>query len=138
MRSDLMLRSLALGSASGLRTMTGPAAVFRRGRWKRLLPLLALGEYVVDKLPQTPARTDVAPLAARAVAGGICGTIVALDAGANPVLYAASGSLAAIATAYAGVAWRERAANVLPPVAAALLEDAVAIALAQFATRESG
>jgi uncharacterized membrane protein len=138
MRSDLLLRALALGSASGLRTMTGPAAAFRHSRWRLVLPLLALGEYVVDKLPQTPSRTAAAPLVARAIAGGLCGAFVALDEGVNPVAYAVAGSAAAIGAAYAGSAWRERFSASLPPVAAALLEDAAAIAIARVATRDAG
>lgn len=39
--------------------------------------VLALGEYIGDKLPRTPDRTDLVPLAARVVFGGLVGAIVA-------------------------------------------------------------
>jgi len=134
-RSDLVLRSLALGAVSGLRTMTGVTAVFRSGRWRVLLPVMALGEYVVDMLPKTPARTEPGPLAARAIAGALCGAGMASDAGGNVPLCAATGSAGAIGAAYIGVAFRTWSVGRLPPVFAALLEDAVAIAVAATAVR---
>src|SRR5580704_13575324 len=42
-----------------------------------IFTVLALGEYVVDKLPKTPNRTALGPLIARVVLGGLIGAIVA-------------------------------------------------------------
>ena|SRR5437764_10718936 len=39
--------------------------------------VLALGEYVADKLPKTPNRTAIGPLIVRVVIGGLVGAIVA-------------------------------------------------------------
>jgi uncharacterized membrane protein len=39
--------------------------------------VLAVGEWVGDKLPQTPNRTDVFPLLARLVFGGLVGAVAA-------------------------------------------------------------
>lgn len=84
-----------LGWATGLRTMTPMAALSWfaylgylpvGGTWAFWLArpvtvgvftLLALGELVGDKLPFTPNRTAMGPLAARLVFGGLAGAIVA-------------------------------------------------------------
>jgi uncharacterized membrane protein len=42
-----------------------------------IFTVLALGEYVVDKLPKTPNRTAPAPLLGRIMMGGLVGAIVA-------------------------------------------------------------
>src|SRR5271170_466735 len=42
-----------------------------------IFTVLAVGEYVVDKLPKTPNRTAPGPLLARVVIGGLVGAIVA-------------------------------------------------------------
>ena len=133
MRTDVLLRSFAFGLASGLRTMTGPAAVFRTGTWRVVLPLAALGEYVVDILPQTPDRTAAAGLAARAISGGLCGAAVAKDAGGNVASCAAAGMLGAIGAAYAGLSFRRWLAARVTPVAAGILEDGIAIGIAGLA-----
>jgi uncharacterized membrane protein len=135
MRIDLLLRSFALGCASGLRTMTGVTAVFRSAGWRVALPIMALGEYVVDLLPQTPDRTTAGPLAARAIAGGLCGATVALDAGGNVASCATAGTAGAIGAAYVGLSFRRWTAQRVPPVAAGLSEDAIAIGIACLATR---
>jgi uncharacterized membrane protein len=84
-----------LGVVTGLRTMT-PMAVLCwfaytqdlpvQGTWAFwtaslasaiIFTLLAAGEYIGDKLPRTPNRTDPGPLAARLVFGGLVGAIAA-------------------------------------------------------------
>ena len=84
-----------LGLATGLRTMT-PIAVLCWFAYLNYLPvhgtwafwtahiasvvvftLFALGEYIGDKLPQTPNRTAPGPLLARLIFGGLLGAIVA-------------------------------------------------------------
>ncbi len=115
--------------------MTGVAAVFRTSRWRVVLPVMALGEYVVDTLPQTPARTEPGPLTARAIAGALCGASVARDAGGNVPLCAATGTAAALGTAYLGLAFRTWSVGRLPSVVAAVLEDAAAVTIAAAAVR---
>ena len=84
-----------LGLASGMRTIT-PIAAICWFAWLGELPvantwafwtakpasvvvftLLALGEYVGDKLPKAPARIELFPLLARLVFGGMVGAIIA-------------------------------------------------------------
>jgi uncharacterized membrane protein len=84
-----------LGLVTGMRTMTA-MAVLCWFAYRGYLPLdgtwafwaaklvtaivftvLALGEYIGDKLPKTPNRTAPGPLLARVVFGGLVGAIVA-------------------------------------------------------------
>jgi uncharacterized membrane protein len=88
-----------LGVVTGMRTMTAMAALcwfayrgdlpledtwaFWAGKLVTaiIFSVLALGEYVVDKLPKTPNRTAPPLLLARVLMGGLVGAIVA--AGVN-------------------------------------------------------
>lgn len=84
-----------LGFATGLRTMT-PIAILCWFAYFKYLPLtgtwgswaatlasaciftvFAIGEWIGDKLPQTPNRTDPFPLCARLVFGGLVGALAA-------------------------------------------------------------
>jgi uncharacterized membrane protein len=123
-------RAFGIGAATGLRSMTGPAFAFadRAGNWNWALRATAVAEYVVDKLPNTPSRTQPAGLAVRAIAAGCSGA--SLDPHERPA-GAACAIAAAIAAAYLGAAYRQACAKRdLPPLAAALAEDGLAIALA--------
>ena len=66
-----LLLALGLGFVSGLRTFTPVAAVMlvRGGIWGIVLAVAAVGEYVVDVLPNTPSRTQARGLSARSLAG---------------------------------------------------------------------
>jgi uncharacterized membrane protein len=91
--------------------------------------LLALVELIVDKLPQTPARTAPVGLIARGVLGGACGIAFATSAGTSPALGGVLASTGAIFGAVAGyqarhaLVWRMH----LPDIAVALAEDTIAI-----------
>jgi uncharacterized membrane protein len=131
MMAQNVLRSFGIGAATGLRTMTGPAFAFadRSGNWNWLFRAAAAGEYIVDKLPNTPPRTMPFGLAARAVAAGLSGAAVA--GRDDRLLGAVCGIAAALPTAFLGAAYRQASAKRnVPPLAAALAEDALAIALA--------
>ncbi len=66
-----LLLGLCLGFVSGLRTFTPLAAVLiRRGSvWGIVLAIAAVGEYVVDLLPNTPPRTGPVGFTARVISG---------------------------------------------------------------------
>jgi uncharacterized membrane protein len=88
--------------------------------------LLAAGELIADKLPFMPNRTEVPGLAARFIAGAICGVAIAgRRKRSQRILSGIVGGTAAVAAAYAGYQYRKHVK--LPPLPAALLEDAVAI-----------
>ncbi len=136
MSPERIVRSFAVGAATGLRTMTGPAAAFavrKNGNWNWPVLLGALGEYIIDKLPATPPRTRPAGLAARAIAAGFAAASVA-EFDEERWTCAALGIAGAMGSAFAGRAFRAEAARRhVPDVLAALLEDAAAIALARAA-----
>ena len=118
--------------------MTGPAAALSGGAGLgRLLPLLALGEFVVDKLPTVPARTIRPALIVRAIGGAVAGRAVAAAAGRNGIVGALAGIAGAVSAAYAGAAYRGVATRYVPAVVAGLLEDGVAIAIARTAAKRS-
>jgi uncharacterized membrane protein len=134
----------AMGAVCGLRTFTGPAIIAGAANRNILelnqtplawlasdgaagtAVLLAAGELIADKLPFMPNRTDAPGLAARFIAGAICGMAIAGRRKRNErILSGIVGGTAAIAAAYAGYQYRKRVK--LPSLAAALLEDAVAV-----------
>jgi uncharacterized membrane protein len=128
-----LLDAAVLGGVSGLRTFTAPAALALRGRLaagsrpRTALLVIAGGELVADKLPIVPSRTAPGPLFGRAVAGAVVGSAAAGPVGAGV------GAAAAVSASYAGTAARARTS--LPNVVAGLVEDAVAIGAAAWASR---
>jgi uncharacterized membrane protein len=132
MKASIALRALGSGAATGLRTMAGPTTAARGSTngWTRLLPLLAIGELIVDKLPTTPSRTLPPALAARAVAGAVAGAAVAELYDSNPWLGGGLGIVGAVGTAYIGRAYRELChKRHIPDFVAAILEDAAAVGI---------
>jgi len=134
----------AIGAVCGLRTFTGPAIIAGAANRNTLklkrtplawlasdravgtAMLLAAGELIADKLPFMPNRTDVPGLAARFISGAICGMAIAgRRKRSDRILSGIVGGTAAIAAAYAGYRYRKHVK--LPSLAAALLEDAVAV-----------
>jgi uncharacterized membrane protein len=142
-----------LGVVTGMRTMTAMAVLCwfayaghlpvddTWAFWSAKLvtaivfTLLAIGEYIVDKLPKTPDRTAPGPLIARLVFAGLVGAIVAVGlngSGIESVILCVGGALVG---AFAGFLIRREIVVRLKskdwPVA--LVEDASAILCAVFA-----
>jgi uncharacterized membrane protein len=130
-----------IGVIAGLRSMTAPAAVGWAARWGWLhlentwvaflgfaatpyiLTVLAIGELIADKLPNTPSRKAPLGFGGRIVTGALCGGALG-GAGGGLV-----GVLGAVAGTLGGYECRVRlvkatGGNDLP---VALLEDAIAI-----------
>jgi uncharacterized membrane protein len=142
--------SLVLGIVSGLRTFTAPAAVswaaycgwinldgtalqFLGSRVAvALLSILALVEYVGDKLPRTPNRTSRGPLIGRLVFGALSGAALALSLRQSLGMGAVLGAVGAVIGAFAGYQIRKRLVTRLAvkDILVALPEDLVAIGLA--------
>jgi uncharacterized membrane protein len=134
--------SALVGAASGLRSQIGLAVVVRRvdpadrpsllrsARTQRLVLAAASGELVVDKLPQAPSRLEPPGLAARLVLGGTAAALLANRDGESRVLAAVVGAVSAAAAAKLGHDLRAKLDQRLPDLAVALVEDAVALALA--------
>ena len=144
-----------LGGANGCRTMT-PIAVLCwfaytghlhvEGTWAFwtaniisaiLFTLLAIGEYVGDKLPKCPNRIDAGPLVARIVFGGLVGAIVVTSLHVSLVGGIVLGAISAIAGAFLGFHLRRflTVGRGLPDIPIAHAEDTVTLGLAFVALR---
>src|ERR1041384_591304 len=114
------LLAFLMGCSAGLRSLTPVAilcwAVFfehlNLGHTKLLFlgatpariffTVLAVTELLVDKLPQTPARTVPIGLGARVVTGCLCGGVLGLSAGTNWIFTAIFGIAGAVVGTFAG------------------------------------
>lgn len=141
--------ALGIGFVAGLRSLTAPAAVswaacygvldlhgtplaFMSSRVAvALFSLLALAEYVADKLPRTPNRTRPGPLIGRIVLGGLAGASLAASAQQSLLAGAALGGVGAVIGAFAGYQIRARVVRSLRvrDMVVAVLEDIVALCL---------
>ena len=144
--------ALGVGVVAGLRSLLAPAAVAWAARlgWLHLqgtalgfmesnvalaiLSLIAIGELVADLLPQTPKRTDLAPLLARVLSGGFCGACLCASANKSLTVGAALGAAGGVIGAFAGYEIRRRLVSKLNirDLFVALSEDLVALGLAWF------
>ena len=144
-----LLMALGIGVVTGLRSMTAPAAVawaahlgwinlsgsplaFMGSAWAvGIFTVGALGEFVADQLPTTPARTAAVGLTARIVIGLLTGACLSVAGGASYWLGALVGAIGAIAGAFGGYQARVRLVRGLrvPDAAIAIPEDLVAIGL---------
>jgi uncharacterized membrane protein len=142
------LLSFLLGCVDGLRSLTAPAIVCWAARFGWLhfagtkfafidhrstltvFTLLAIVELVLDKLPNTPARTAPVGLIARIVLGGASGLALATGAGISVSLAGVIASIGAIAGAFGGYHIRRAVVlkTHLPDLVVAIAEDAIAIA----------
>ncbi len=146
-KSAALSGAALIGASTGLRSQMG-MAVLLNGTPRDQLPTLlrhraarpiavaaALAELVVDKLPSTPARTEARGLVPRIALGGLSAGLLARKAGGPIAAAGAVGAGTAVGAAFTGMAGRGALAKRLPPVAAALVEDLVAVGLAVVALR---
>ena len=142
-----LLLSFLIGFFAGLRSLTAPAATAWAVYlgWLRLerplsligsilsvaiFTLLAVVEFVADKLPKTPNRTSPPGLIARIVMGGLTGACVAAGGAQGVLLGAMLGAAGGVVGCFGGYQARTRLvrATGLPDIYIALLEDFVAVA----------
>jgi uncharacterized membrane protein len=147
----LLARTALLGIAAGGRSSSGPAGLawssrttdpapldrLASPRFRGVVSTFALGELVVDKLPQTPSRLSVGPLVARLLIGAATGIGLTGRAGPVPlrslpvrvlVPGAVVGAAAAGVGSHLGAAWRRRS-PIGSDLPAALVEDLVVATL---------
>jgi uncharacterized membrane protein len=156
MNTSILLSVLGIGIVAGLRAMTAPAVVawaahlgwlnltgsyfaFMGSKWAvAIFTLAALGEFVNDQLPKTPARTTTGPLTARIVMGALAGACVAVAGGASLIVGALLGGIGAVIGTFAGYKGRVGLVRSLgvPDYAIAIPEDLVAIGLAVLLIRQ--
>ena len=144
---SVLTRATLLGLATGGRSTSGLAALSSAAaggalgsRWaRRLTATAAAGEFVGDKLPQTPSRLQPEGLAPRLALGALTGAALSHREGGSrnrALLAGALGLLGAAAGSRLGVSWRQLASRRLGrDLPGALLEDAWCAAAAGFASR---
>lgn len=142
-----LLLAFLIGFFAGLRSLTAPAATAWAVYlgWLRLdrplsligsilsiaiFTLLAVVEFVADKLPKTPNRTSPPGLIARIVMGGLTGACVAVGGAQGALLGAMLGAVGGVIGCFGGYQARTRLvqATGAPDIYIALLEDLVAVA----------
>ena len=139
--------AFGIGVVAGLRSLLAPAVLAWTAQKKfvtRSFPLaafvsrpvskkiikLAAGELLADKLPFTPNRISPGPLALRIASGAACGAAVSLLAQESAKEGALLGGAGALAGAYGGYYARRSFRRNYPDLAVAIVEDALAVALA--------
>ena len=138
MNAATLSETVLLGALSGMRSMSGVAALASRqgGALRGATAVMALGEMIADKTPFVGDRIDPLPLAGRAVMGGIVGGMIAHDRGASRLAGGVIGAATAVIAAHA--AYRLRTRLPLSTVTAGLLEDALVFGVsALFARRHT-
>lgn len=93
--------------------------------------LMALGEYVGDKLPNTPSRISPMGLFGRCLFGGFVGFVLAQPLLLNPAVAVVIGIVGAVLGSYAGWFVRTRVVTALkcPDWPVAIAEDCITITL---------
>lgn len=146
-----LVRSLAVGAATGGRSTTGLTAVALTSTARDPDPLvarlggrgtsavatlLALAEMAADQLPGMPSRLSPPVLLPRVLLGAASAAALARRAQERSVVPALVGAVGAVGGSVAGVRWRSfahgRFGSDRP---GALIEDAVAALLAWYAAR---
>lgn len=148
-----MLAIPVLGMMTGLRSMTPIAVVCWfayvghlpvGGTWAfwtaRLVTvivftILAVGEYIGDKLSITPNRTAPGPLAARLVFGGLVGAVAATGVKGSATEGALLGAIGALVGTFLGYQIRKRLVvrTGRPDWNIAIIEDAFALLVSIYA-----
>ena len=147
----LILFTILIGFVAGLRAMTAPAVVawsaylgwfaisqsslsFMGSIWAvAIFTVLAIIELITDQLPSTPSRKVPMQFGARIAAGALSGATIAATEG-MVVVGLLAGVVGAVIGTFGGAAGRGYLANRFGrDLPAALIEDAVAIALALLA-----
>lgn len=105
---------------------------------RALAGIAVSGELVTDALPNTPSRLEVPGLVARVTLAAIAGVVIARATDGHPLPAALVAATVAVVSARVGHDVRQAAARRVPPIAAAVVEDAVALALALAAARSAG
>jgi len=147
----IFINAFLIGTASGLRSLIGLAAVSWAAHvgilaldhtWLAflgysftpyILTLLAIGELINDKLPKTPSRLAPPAFIARIVTGALCGLAIGLS-GNGIIVGLVAGFIGTVAGTFGGAKVRSLSARAFGrDMPAALLEDAIAVSIVAFA-----
>ena len=138
----MLRRAAVLGAATGLRSTAGlfvlawrrsegPSAPFVRTAAAAVL----CTELVFDKLPTTRSRLDARPLGGRLLFAGVGGATLARSQRTSAIPAAAIAATAALAAARVGHDARVACSRRIPDPVVAVVEDAVAMWSATWASR---
>ncbi|MGH9614732.1 MAG: DUF4126 family protein [Bryobacteraceae bacterium] len=139
--------AFGIGLVTGLRTFTAPAVTawaahlhwlnlssshlaFMGSAWAvAIFSLCAAIEFVVDQLPDTPARTTAPQLAGRIIMASLTGACLGIAGGAAPWVAVVMGAIGSLVGAFGGYRARMELVRALhtPDLAIAILEDSIAI-----------
>lgn len=141
-----LLLAFFIGVLAGLRSFTAPAIVGWAAYlgWLKLvrslsligslpsvviLSVLAVGEIIVDKLPNIPNRTSPPGLIARIVTGGLTGACISVGSGQAAFAGAGLGAIGGIVGCFGGYYARASIVGSMrqPELYVALIEDLIAI-----------
>ncbi len=130
MNQASLRKTLALGAMTGMRSMSGPAALALEhdGILSSVVPMMAAAEMVADKTSFIGDRIDAVPLAGRAIMGAVVGGLVARDHRQNMATGSLVGAATAIVAAHLAYYLRQRLP--LPGALAGVFEDAIVLGLA--------
>ncbi|ATB43926.1 hypothetical protein CYFUS_009407 [Cystobacter fuscus] len=144
-RSDMMTAA-GMGAMAGMRALGAPAFLSQHlaeegasakanpveqflasSTTARVLPVLALGELVLDKLPGMPSRVVPPVLLMRLASGALVGAAVARQKERSVLGFAVVGAATALVTSFALYTVRQFALRKLhiPNIVAGFLEDAL-------------
>jgi uncharacterized membrane protein len=147
-----LFATFLLGIAAGLRSMSAPAAAISVARSRKaasssspklignldastVFALLAIAEMVADKLPFMPDRKSPSAFAWRVLTGAVSAAAATAGESVLPLAIVAGGA-GAVAGTLGGSALRSKLAALFDhDFPAALIEDALVIALAALATK---
>jgi uncharacterized membrane protein len=150
----VLIAAFVVGIVSGLRTMT-PPAVLSWAAYLGWLPLssgwasfmahwiavlvftvLALGEYVADKLPKTPSRTVPVQFGGRILSGAFSGAVLGAAFNSTSIGLVV-GAIGAVIGTFGGYHTRKKLAHAIgdKDMPIALLEDGVALLAAVLVIR---
>jgi uncharacterized membrane protein len=143
---SIYVLAFLIGVIAGLRALTAPAVVSWAARlgWLHventwlaflgfaatpyIISVLAIGELIADKLPNTPSRKAPPGFIARIVTGGLSGAALGASGG-SWIAGLAAGVIGAIAGTFGGYEFRARLVKATggKDLPIALLEDLIAI-----------
>src|SRR4029077_17430938 len=129
--NHVFVLAFGIGIVAGLRSLTAPAVVAWGAHlgWLNLhgsplafmgsttavavFSLVAIGELVADKLPNTPKRTAIVGLLARIAMGGLCGACLCAAAGKSLFAGGLLGGTGGVIGAFSGYEIRRSLVNSL-------------------------
>jgi len=137
MTASTIKRILAIGAITGMRSMSGAAAVASQhgGLVKQGFALLAAGEIAADKTAFVGNRTDPLPLGGRAIMGAVLGGWLAREQRDSILFGAVLGGASAVAATH--LAYRLRTRWPDRTTATGFIEDAIVLGAAALYARRA-